>query len=141
MKKLLSLVLVIVMALGCTLALASCGGIEKDIVGTYEMESISGSISYGGTTTELEADLYEYYRIILDEDGKATVESKAATGGVKIREEGTWEYVDGKLEISTSPQGITVVEEMDWNDGTITYETSQSGQGMTIEFSIVLKKQ
>ena len=140
MKKILSLMLVVILAFGCVFALASCGKKSK-IAGTYELESIEGTMSYNGETVELDESLYEYYRITLEKDGTALIESKAAgSTGVKVEEEATWEYEDGKLELKSSPQGITVVEEMEWDDGVITYTTEQSGGGMTMSFTMVLKK-
>ena len=139
MKRVLSLVLAVVMLLGCTVALASCG-MKGKIAGTYEMESIEGTITYGGYTTDLDESLYEYYRIILEKDGTAIVESRAAGSTAAMEEEGTWEYEDDKIKLKTNPQGITVVEEMEWDDGTITYKANQNAQGMQISFTLVLKK-
>ena len=142
MKKILSLMLVVILAFGCVFALASCG--EKsgsEITGVYELESIEGTMSYNGETVELDESLYEYYRITLEKDGTALIESKAAgSTGVRIEEEGTWEYEDGKLELKSSPQGITVVEEMEWDDGVITYTTEQYSGGISMSFTMVLKK-
>ena len=105
------------------------------------MISISGSISYGGETIELEEDLYDYYRITLNKDGSCLIESKSSTSTALIENEGTWEYDDGELKIKSVSYGATVVELMEWDDGVITYDCEQSAQGMTIKMRLILKKQ
>lgn len=140
MKKILTLAMALALIATCAFHLISCGG-RDDVVGTYEMVSVSGTVTYNGQTVELSEDLYEYYRIILDRDGTAKIESKASNSTLKVEEEGTWEYEDGVLKVKSSPSGIAVVEEMKWENGTITYEAEQSGQGMTIKMTLVLQKQ
>ena len=140
MKKILCLALSIILLLGCVCTLASCGKKAK-IVGTYEMVSIEGTVTYNGVTTKLDEDLYEYYRIILNEDGTAVVEAKAKNNTTKIEQEGEWEYKNGVIKLKSSPMGVTVVEELQWDDGIITYEATQNAQGMNISMKIKLEKQ
>lgn len=141
MKKLLSLTLIICLIATCVIALASCNSQENKMVGTYEMVSISGTITYNGTTVQLEEDLYEYYRIILNKDGSCAIESKGKANTSKVEQEGTWEYENDTLKIKTNSSGITVVEEMQWKDGTITYNAEQNASGMKIKMSLILEKQ
>lgn len=140
MKRVVSLALVLMMVLTCMLAFASCGQ-EKKMVGTYEMVSISGTMTYNGETVQLDEDLYEYYRIILEKDGVVTIESKG-TNGVGYEEEGEWKWDDDMLKIWTKPEGSStrVLEEMEWEDDTITYTANQTGEGVTISMTIVLEK-
>lgn len=145
MKKLLTVLILIALCLSCMTMMISCDimniGIKKEIVGVYEMTDISGSMSANGQTISLSKDLYEYYRITFNKDGTAKVESKAVGNTAKIEQEATWEWDDGKIELKSNPQGVTVVEELDWNDGVITYKATQSAQGITIVMNITLKKQ
>ena len=140
MKRILSLALGLVLALGCFVILPSCG-MERKIAGTYEMVEISGTLTMNGQTVELDEDLYDYYRITLNKDGTAEIESKGAGSTLKVEEEGTWEYEDDVIKLKSKPSGITVVEEMEWDDDVITYEAEQSAQGMTIKMTLILEKQ
>ena len=143
MKRIVSLALVLVLTMTCVLAFASCG-MERKIAGTYEMTSISGTITQNGVTTELNEGLYEYYRLILDKDGTVKIEAKGSDTGVQMEEEGTWEWdkEDEVLKIKTKPEGspVSVTEEMEWEDDTITYTVNQSAQGVTFTFTLVLEK-
>lgn len=148
MKKFLSLLVIIALCLGCTAMITACDkekeeeeNVEKEIAGTYEMTDISGSIVYNGETTTLSKDLYDYYRIIFNEDGTAKVESKGAGTTAKVEQDGTWKWTGEKLELRSENSGVTVVEEMEWNDGVITYTANQSAQGMTVTMTITLEKQ
>ncbi|MBQ2717074.1 MAG: hypothetical protein IJF75_00570 [Clostridia bacterium] len=140
MKKILSVMLVVALSLSCVLMLSACGK-NSQVAGTYEMVSISGTVTMNGQTVTLSEGLYDYYRIILNDDGTAKVESKGAGNTSVIEQEGTWEYEDNKVKLRSTTSGITVVEEMDWEDGTITYVANQSAQGMTISMTLILEKQ
>lgn len=147
MKKILSSALLLTLLVAFALTLTSCSlpffkkDMTDEIAGTYEMVRISGTVTYNGQTIDLEEDLYEYYRITLDEDGTCTVEAKGAGNTSKIENEGTWEYEDGTLEIKTETNGVTVVEEMEWEDDVITYDAKETTSGMTIKMHLVLEKQ
>ena len=138
MKKFLSLIVAVVLLVSC-FAFVSCNGI--DLAGTYEMTGISGTITYNGQTVELEEDLYDYYRIVLNKDGSCKIESKGADSTAKIEQEGTWEYEDEVLKVKTVTSGVTVVEEMKWDDGVITYDAKQSASGMTINMQLTFQRQ
>jgi len=140
MKKTLSLLLATVMLLGC-LCLSACGDdTAKKIAGTYEMDSITGSMTVSGQTVSLTKDLYEYYRIILNEDGTARVESKSPNSTTKVEEDGTWTWENNVLKLKSSPNGISVVEEMEWEENKITYKAEQSADGMSLSMTLVLVK-
>lgn len=139
MKKILSLILVTVLLLSCVSVLSSCG-MKAKIAGTYEMVSISGTATYNGVTTELEEGLYEYYRLTLNKDGSALIEAKGKNNSSKIEQEAEWDYKDGVIKLKSAPMGITVVEEMEWDDGVITYEAKESAQGMTVNMKLILEK-
>lgn len=139
MKRIVSLVLTVITVLSCVFAFSSCSMKDK-ISGTYEMTDISGSITANGTTQKITKDLYEYYTIELEKNGKGEIRSKGANG-VQVEEDITWEWEDDVLKIKSKPNGITIVEEMEWNDGVITYKAKQSAEGMTINMTIVLEKQ
>ena len=143
MKKKTALVaatLVVVMCLA--IVLTAC---NFTYAGTYEMESISGTITVNGETTRVNKNMYEYYRLILKFNGKAIVESKGAlSGGTSIEAEGKWKYEDGKILLKSGAGQFATIEEMDIEGDTITYKINQSVtegyQSMTINVVIVLKK-
>ena len=140
MKKLLSLALAAVLLLSCIVLFAACNSENDKLVGTYEMSSVSGTVTYEGQTVELEEDLYDYYRLTLNKDGTCLVESKGAGTTTKIEEEGTWEYEDDVLKIKTKSSGVTAVEEMTWKNDRIYYDAEVSVSGMTVEMSLILRK-
>ena len=139
MKKISISILAVMMCMMCLLAFTACQ--NSPYVGTYEMVSISGTMTVYGQTIKLTKDLYEYYRITLNEDGTAKVQSKAVNNTTAIEADGTWEFVDGKIFLKSTTSGITTVEEMTWEDGVITYSANQSAQGISMEMTIVLEKQ
>ena len=141
MKKIIALMMVTVLALTCALSLTSCFDKTDDaLVGTYEMTSISGSITSGGVTTELTTDLYDYYKITLEKSGKAIIESRGAGTSLEYKDEGTWEYDNGELKITSETQGVKVTEVMQWKDDVITYNATQNASGMVINMKLVLEK-
>ena len=142
MKKILSLTLAVFLIAACLLTLASCGA-ASELVGTYEMSSISGAITYAGQTVTIDEDYFDYYRITLEKGGACKVESKAADSTAKIEQEGTWEYDEEteKLTVKSTKDGITVIEEMKWKDGVITYNAELSEGGMKLKMRLKLEKQ
>ena len=138
MKKITLISLLIVVLIVASVALTACANTQY--AGTYEMVDVSGTLTTNGQTTTLNKSMYDYYRIILKPNGKAVVESKAA-GSIAVSIDSKWEYEDGKINLITTTSGVKVVETMTINGDTITYSATQSAQGITIDFSIVLKKQ
>lgn len=119
MKKSIKILLLAMLATIVAIAFAACGGKYADIAGTYEMTSISGKIS----GVNLSPSYYEYYRIILDADGNATVQAKGSgTGGIIYEAKGTFTYEDGEIKLTSKNGGISVTETMAYEDGVITYE-------------------
>jgi hypothetical protein len=104
------------------------------------MTSITGTVTYNGITTTLDQGLYEYYRLTLNKDGTALVECKAKSSTTKIEQKAEWDYEDGIIKITSAPQGITVVEEMEWNDGVIIYEAVENSAGITVSMKLTLEK-
>ena len=141
MKKLLSLTLIAIILLGTFAGLCSCGNKNSSqIAGIYEMVDISGTVTFNGQKTELEEDLYDYYRIILYPDGNAKVAAKAKNNSTQVEEEAEWEFKNGTIRLKSSPQGLTVVEEMQWKNGTIIYNATQSSGNMTVDMTLTLQK-
>ena len=126
MKKTLSLILALVLALGCALSLVSCGG-NSDVAGTYELTSFTGSFTVMGEVTTLPSDTFEYYTMVLNEDGTGveTAKSEYITGGVEEKKNFEWEIDGDKLIVSYKEYGVTITEEATIKDGVITYETNQ----------------
>lgn len=127
-----AIVLAVISAL-MLMTLAACADPAlKEVAGTYEMTSISGTVQ-GTTVTK---DLYEYYRIILDEKGNATVQSKAK-GGSSYEAKGTYKYSDGKIQLITKNGFAKVTEEMDYADGVITYKVDMEQMKFTLTLTRV----
>ena len=102
MKKLLAIILTVVACTFCLGVATSCDGTKSKIAGTYEMVSIEGTLVYEGQTTQLDKSLYEYYRIVLEKNGKARVESKAASNSTLIEADGTWEWKNKKIRLKST---------------------------------------
>lgn len=142
MKKTLSLILTLMLALGCVFSLASCG--NADIAGTYELDSFSGSITAGGEVTELPSDAFEYYTMIFNDDGTGVEKAKSAffTNGAEEKKNFEWELDGTKLYVSYKEFGVTITEEATIENGVITYEMSQVvAEGVTVYMKGVFKKQ
>ena len=102
-----------------TLSFAACGSADtSEVAGTYEMTSISGTI--GGVSVN--KSMYAYYRIIISEDGKATVQSKGAYGGEAYEAKGTCSYKNGVITLKSGSGFTASTEKMDYADGVITYK-------------------
>ena len=148
MKKFITIILGVVLCFACLAMATSCeskdkdkkGKINKEVVGVYEMVSVSGTINQNGYITNLDKSLYEYYRITLNADGSAVVESKGALSSAIYEAEGTWEWSNGKIKMKSTVSGVTTVEVMDWEDGVITYEAHEVGQGIEITMVLVLER-
>ena len=148
MKKFITIILSMVLCFACLAMATSCeskdedkkGKIKKEVVGVYEMVSVTGTVVQNGYVTNLDKSLYEYYRITLNSDGSALVESKGTSSSAIYELEGTWEWSNGKIKMKSKVSGITTVEVMDWEDGVITYEAYQVGQGIEITMVLVLER-
>lgn len=115
-------------------ALVACSSPYKEVAGTYEMSSITGKVS-GITITK---DSYEYFRIILDEDGNGTVQSKGkGLGAVSYEAKGEYTYENGKIKMTTKNGSVSVTEEYDYADGVITYSMESVGVSLTVTFTKV----
>lgn len=123
-----ALALVICMAISCML-LSGCNFKNREVAGTYNMTSCSGSIN-GTTITE---ENYEYFTMILEINGKGTVKAKGKGNGTPSYEaSGIYTYEDGKIKLTSQNSGVTVTEEYDYADGVITYSFNQGSVNFTI---------
>ncbi len=133
MKKVLKFALLPVLAICMLCAFTACAKPElKEVAGTYEMTSISGNIN----GVSINKSMYEYFTLILEDNGKGTVKSKA-NGGVSYEQSGTYTYADGKIKMTTKSGGASVTEEYDYADGVITYSVNGSGMSMNVVFERV----
>ena len=131
MKKILaSLFACIALCLG----LVACSAqLPDEIVGRYVLTSASGTVS-GVTITK---DTYEYFELILEKNGSATVRSKGSAAGSPAYEAtGTAVYEDGKIKFTTTNGSASATEEYDYSDGVITYTVDAEG----MSFRIVMEK-
>lgn len=136
MKKFLKTLILAALAAVVLVACAACASPLKEVAGTYEMSSVSGSI--GGIT--ITKNSYEYFRIILDEQGNGTVQSKGkGVGAVAYEAKGTYTYEkeEGKIKMTTTNGSATATEEYNYADGVITYSVSMEQMNFTIKFTKV----
>ena len=134
MKKKLAIVVALALVV-CAVCLSACVDPSlKEVKGTYEMTEISGNMN----GTQITKDMYEYFRIILDGKGKATVESKGSgVGAISYSASGTYTYKDGKINVTTRSGSQKVTETYDYEDGVITYTVSQQGMSLSVKFERV----
>lgn len=129
-KKLMTLLISTLTVLMMLFAFVGCADPAlKEVAGTYEMTSVSGTVN--GVT--IKESLYEYFRLILEENGKGTVQSKAAgVGGAAYEASGKYTYKDGKITLTTSNGFASVSEEYDYADGVITYTVENEQMNFTL---------
>ena len=94
----------------------------EEQAGTYELYYASGSISLSN---------YDYWRIILKEDGTCVIESKGAYNSQIYSATATFEIAEEKIRIYTKNGTATITEEYDYIDGEI-HMINQQIQGYTI---------
>lgn len=141
MKKTLSLAIAVILVFACMFTLAACGK-KNEFVGVYEMQEISGTLTSNGTTTQLDKSLYKYYTIELKADNTAIVRSEATgTTNQTVEAEATWKAEGNVIKLISTVGGISITEEMTYDNGTLTYSSKQSAAGMTIEMTMTLVKQ
>ena len=128
-KVLVSLSLCLALCLG----LAACAAkLPDDVAGHYKMSAVSGTV--GGVSISM--DSYEYFELILEKDGSATVRSKGAGAGASAYEaKGTAVYEDGKIKLTTTSGSSSVTEEYAYSDGVITYSVDTDAMTFTITFT------
>ncbi len=131
MKKFLYAFLLTALAVCMAVVISACTPNYKEVAGTYEMVSISGEVNNITVST----DSYEYYTMILEANGKATVKSKAK-GGVSYEAHAKFSYKDGKIKLVTTNGSASVTEEMEYADGVITYIVDTEA----IKLNIVLER-
>lgn len=140
MKKSVSIAIAAVLMLGCVLALTAC--VNSDFVGVYEMQDISGTVVSNGQTTTLDKSLYNFYTIELKADKTAVVKAQGAGAvGQSVETQATWTSEGNTIKLVSTVNGMSVVEEMTYADGILTFVSKQSAQGMTVEMTMTLKKQ
>ena len=133
MKKVFKRLLPLFCVIAMVIAVAGCGGKYGEVAGTYELKSISGTIS-GVTVDE---SYYEYFRMILNANGDGTVQSKGtAAGSVAYEAKGTCVYEDGVIKFTTRSGAASTTEEYLYEDGVITYKVDMP----QMEFTLVLER-
>lgn len=128
-KVLVSLCLCLALCFG----LAACAAkLPDDVAGHYKMSAVSGTVS--GVTITM--DSYEYFELILEKDGSATVRSKGVgAGAIAYEAKGTAVYEEGKIKLTTTNGSSSVTEEYTYDDGVITYSVNTQGMNFTITFT------
>ena len=132
MKKFWATICLAFASLIALFSLAACAD-YSEVAGTYEMTSISGSKNGVSISTSS----YEYFRIILNKNGKGTVQSKGSgIGAVEYEASGKFTYSaeDGKIRMTTKNGSASVTEIYDYADGVITYSVSAQGMSFTVKF-------
>ena len=131
-----------VMLLCVILSLFSCSSPDvSEIVGTYDLIELTGTLTYGETEYELDKDSYEYYQIILREDGTACIRSKSLFTMADVSREGTWKYSFGSIKITGKKEGNELTEKLRLKDGVLIYTTNVSDDSSALSLRLVLKKQ
>lgn len=132
MKKALKITLTAILSLLIMFTFAGCNN-TSEIAGTYEMTSIQGTV--GGIS--INKSSYQYFRIIIDDKGNGTVQSKGAgIGGVAYEAKGTVTYKDGVIKMTTKNGSASVTEEYQYADGVITYTVDNE----QMKFTLVLTR-
>ncbi len=130
MKKFTKITAIVLVVLTLTLLFAACGPDYSELAGTYEVSTLSGEVN--GVT--INKSSYEYFRIILTANGKATVESKGAGGGVAYTATGTFTYADGKINVTTRNGSASATETYDYENGKIHYKVDTAATKLDILF-------
>lgn len=137
MKKLLAVLLI----LATTVVLISCNTPDTDeLVGTYELSELTGTLTYDDTEYQLDKDAYEYYYIILREGGTALIRSKSIFTMSDSTVEGTWKYSFGSVKITGKKEGNTITEKLYFDDGVLTCNTNVSDEGSTLKMKLTFTK-
>ena len=114
---------------------------DIEVAGTYEMVDLSGSIISGSSSTAITMAMFDYYTIVLNEDGTGTVKSRGA-GQSAVESDLAWELEGTTLRIIANQYGVQTTEEMTLENGIITYEVIQNyGEGTSMSMNIVFEKQ
>lgn len=130
-KVLVSMFVCFAVCLGLV-ACANKAVLPAEIVGRYELSFASGIIG-GVSITE---DSYEYFELIFEKNGTATVRSKASgIGASEYEAKGTAVYEDGKIKLTTTNGSSSVTEEYTYNDGVINYRVLEEGIIFTLSFT------
>ena len=138
MKKTVFALILMIIAVSFT----ACASPDiSEIAGTYELTELTGSITYGETEYELDKDSYEYYQVILREDGTACIRSKSIFTMIDSSMEGTWKYSFGSIKITGKKEGNELTEKLRLKDDTLIYTTSISDDSSSLNMRLVLKKQ
>ena len=115
---------------------------DIEVAGTYEMVDLSGSIISGSSSTAITMAMFDYYTIVLNEDGTGTVKSRGAGQSAEMAYDVEWELEGTTLKIITSQYGVKITEEMTLENGVITYDITQDmGSGNSMTMHLVLEKQ
>lgn len=128
MKKSIKIALIAILSLLVMFAFAGCND-TSEIAGTYEMTSVQGTVNGVSISTSS----YEYFRIIIDDKGNGTVQSKGAgAGAVSYEAKGTVTYSNGVIKMTTKNGFSSVTEEYQYADGVITYVFSNEQMNFTL---------
>ncbi len=134
MKRSIKLVLITVLTAIIAVMFAGCGNNNAEVAGTYELYSISGTVN----GIQIGNNSYKYFTIILEENGKGTVQSEGAgIGASKYTATGTYKYKDGKITMTVSNGFATASEEYDYADGMITYVVDNDQMNFTLKLKRV----
>ena len=138
MKKTVFALILMIIAVSFT----ACSSPDvSEIVGTYDLIELTGTLTYGETEYELDKDSYEYYQIILREDGTACIRSKSLFTMADVSREVTWKYSFGSIKITGKKEGNELTEKLRLKDGVLIYTTNVSDDSSALSLRLVLKKQ
>ena len=125
--------LFIMMSLILCTSFSACSKSGSDLAGTYELNSIEGTLN----GVPISDNIYSYFRIILDENGNGTIQSKVlGVSGSGYEAKGTYRYERGKIIMTITYNGQTSTETYSYSNGKITYIVDNDA----MKFTIILKK-
>ena len=106
---------------------------NNSIVGKYSLSSISGTIE----NKDVDESMYEYFEIILNENGLGTIRSKGTNGGEEYEASGSYTYENGQVNIVIEENGVAFTEKYEYKDNKLYYTM----QAPNINFTVVLAKE
>ena len=136
MRRIISLLLLTTVLLSLALTLIACDN-TANVVGSYEMTDFRGRVKYCGNTTELENDLFDYYRIDLGKDRTYKLESRRTGTASSESETGTWNYREGIITLTSGTDGSQ--RQMSWDYIYIVYEAEEQAVDMTVSYTLTLR--
>lgn len=119
-------VLAVIVLTGLMFAACGLSDAEKELVGKYNLSSITG-------IPGVSVSSYEYNYIDLKSNGKYELKNKVES--TVTEQTGKWSYADGTITFKVSNMSTSVTEEYSVIDGKIVITLSTDGMNVRMEFT------